>query len=410
MNSQEIESIIKAKIAANPDNYEPFYIMEADIILRQYLAWKKIFPKIRPFYAIKCNTDPAILRMMRVFGCGFDCASSEEISTVLALGADPIADVIFANPCKFPSHIRAAQSAGVRRMTFDNEDELVKIAELYPTAEMVLRIATDDSHSLCRFSTKFGAHMEDVEAILKRAAELKVAIVGVSYHVGSGCEDFSSYEKATNDALAIFEMGKKYGFEMHVLDVGGGFLATETPVETLAEVGKYLNPLLEKFPANTEFLAEPGRYFATRPFTLATRIHSRRIVRDEKGGIVEVLYYITEGCYHSFNCIFFDHQHPLPVVPEEEEKVKRGGETFSSTVFGPTCDSIDCICKQHQMPLLEVGDWMYFTNMGAYTIAALTKFNGFAGAVGIDYYWNKEFVKNAVDEIPAKLAEELKKY
>ena len=407
MNGQEIENIIRTKASANPENDEPFYIMEANLILDQYLAWKRVFPKIRPFYAIKCNTDPVILRMMRAFGCRFDCASSEEISTVLALGADPIADVIFANPCKFPSHIRAAKAAGVRRMTFDNEDELVKVAQLYPDAEMVLRIATDDSHSMCAFSSKFGARMPNVPSILKRAAELKVAIVGVSYHVGSGCADFSSYEKASNDALKIFEMGREYGFEMHVLDVGGGFLATETPEATLAEVGKFLNPVLEKFPANTEFIAEPGRYFASRPFTVAIKIHSRRVIKDEAGNISQVLYYATEGVYHSFNCIFFDHQHPCPIVVPREGRDDT--KMYSSTVFGPTCDSIDCICKDHDMPLLEIGDWLYFKDMGAYTIAAVTKFNGFKGAATIDYYWDKVLLKDIEGDLTSKVTEALKK-
>lgn len=408
MEHQEIETLIKAKVASNPDNDEPFYVMEANLILDQYLAWKRVFPKIRPFYAIKCNTDPTILSMMRSFGCGFDCASSEEISRVLALNVNPEADIIFANPCKFASHIRAACAAGVRRMTFDNEDELVKVAQLYPSAEMVLRIATDDSGSLCRFSSKFGAHMADVPSILKRAAELKVAIVGVSYHVGSGCSDFSSYEKASNDALKIFEMGKEYGFEMKVLDVGGGFLATETPEETLKEVAKYLNPVLEKFPANTEFIAEPGRYFATRPFTLAIKIHSRRVMKNAAGDIEGVLYYATEGVYHSFNCIFFDHQHPKPLIVDGEE-IAKSRKSYPSTVFGPTCDSIDCICKDFDMPLLEVGEWIYFREMGAYTIAALTNFNGFPGAVGIDYYWNKKLVKSA-EEVLKLVDEEMKKH
>ena len=406
MNTQEIENIIKTRAAANAESDEPFYIMETKVVLDQYLAWKKAFPKIRPFYAIKCNTDPAILRMMKTLGCGFDCASSEEIDRVLQLDANPVSDVIFANPCKFPSHIRRAKAAGVKRMTFDNTDELIKVAAIYPEAEMVLRIATDDSHSMCRFSTKFGAHMDDVPAILKCAAELKVAIVGVSYHVGSGCHDFSSYEKASSDALKIFEMGREYGFEMHLLDVGGGFRATENPLETLSEVAKYLNPVIEKFPANTEFIAEPGRYFATRPFTLAIKIHSRRVIRDAKGAITDVLYYASEGVYHSFNCIFFDHQHPVPLIPAYE--AAEGAELYPSTVFGPTCDSIDCICKDHKMPLLNVGDWLYFKEMGAYTIAAMTRFNGFPGAVSIDYYWGKDLLKDVNAELPAKIAEALK--
>ena len=107
------------------------------------------------FLAVKCNPDPQLLRLLASLGTGFDCASKTEIEQVLNLGVSP-ERVIYAQPCKTNSYVRYVANAGVRQMTFDNADELRKIAKLFPEAELFLRIHTDDSSSLCRLSLKFG--------------------------------------------------------------------------------------------------------------------------------------------------------------------------------------------------------------------------------------------------------------
>jgi len=282
-------------------------------------------------------------------------------------------------------------------MTFDNVDELVKIARHYPDAEMILRIVTDDSHSLCRFSSKFGAQMKSVPTILAEAQKLGVKVVGVSFHVGSGCSDAVAHAVAARDALKVFEMGKQYGFEMNLLDIGGGFQGGVMVKPTLKEVADQLLPVLKEFPKGTRFIAEPGRYFVAKSHTLVTNIHSRRVLYDEKGAVNQVLYYVNDGVYHSFNCIFFDHQHPVPVtmvVPGSEDAKKR--QVVESIVFGPTCDALDCIIKDFPMPLLEVGEWLFFCDMGAYTNAALTHFNGFSGAVTLLYMWGDQFIDDII--------------
>lgn len=85
----------------------------------------------------------------------------------------------------------------------------------------------------------------------------------------------------------------------------------------------------------------------------------------------EVLYYLSDGLYGSFNNIVFDHAKPLPLSMKSSEVKSR------STLFGPTCDSIDVVCKDIDLPEMEIGDWLYFVNMGAYTVASASSFNGF---------------------------------
>jgi len=381
----EMAERVRRAVAKREDS-NPFYLIDLSELVIRYNAFKKALPSVRPFYAIKCNTNPMFLHLLFRLGCGFDCASSDEMDRVTKVGAKP-QDVIFANPCKLADQIKHARELGITRMTFDNVEELEKVAKYYPGAEMVLRIATNDAASACQFSVKFGARPDAVEPILAAGQRLGVKIIGVSYHVGSGCPDPAAHAAAATDALHVFEMGRKYGYEMNFLDIGGGFLGEEHPQTTVKDVGEHLNPVLAKFPAGTLVIAEPGRYFACHSHTLVTQVHSRRVVKDQATGkINNVLLYINERVYHSFNSIFFDHYHPCPLTlfaPDSEEAKKR--EVVKTTIFGPTCDSIDVILKDHDMPLLEIGEYLFFTDMGAYTVAAMTHFNGFEGAVNFIY-------------------------
>lgn len=141
----------------------------------------------------------------------------------------------------------------------------------------------------------------------------------------------------------------------------------------------------ELFPASVEIIAEPGRYFAAECMTLASNIVSRRVKHsyiNEKGDEVETtpsfMYYISDGLYGSMNMIFYDHAKPEPkVLFKQPSAADDESKTHASTVFGPTCDSIDCIITDHPLPELQVGDWVFFANMGAYSKAAGSQFNGF---------------------------------
>jgi len=377
---------------------DPFYMVDMQEICHLYKEWRETLPCVEPCYAVKCNPNDHIIQLLARLGTGFDCASSDEIDRVMKFGVTA-ERIVFANPCKMSSQIQHARKHGVKRMTFDNTDELVKIARHYPDAEMILRIITDDSHSLCRFSSKFGAQMRTVPSILAEAQKLGVKVVGVSFHVGSGCSDAEAHAQAARDALKVFEMGKQYGFSMNLLDIGGGFQGGIKVTPTLAEVAEKLLPVLSQFPEGTKFIAEPGRFFVAKSHTLVTNIHSRRVLYDEKTNKpTQVLYYINDGVYHSYNCIFFDHQHPHPlsmVVPGSADA--EGRPVLPSTVFGPTCDALDCIIKDSDMPLMNVGEWLFTCDMGAYTNAALTHFNGFTGAITLLYMWGDEFITDVIE-------------
>ena len=122
---------------------DPLYLLDLGAVRRLYQAWVDYMPRVHPFYAVKCNTDPAMVSLLAALGAGFDCASEWEADTVLGLGVPP-ERIVFANACKRPCDIRFAAAKGLKLTTFDTESELHKLARWHPSTEALLRIRADD--------------------------------------------------------------------------------------------------------------------------------------------------------------------------------------------------------------------------------------------------------------------------
>lgn len=224
--------------------------------------------------AVKCNPDPYVLRLLAALGTGFDCASNNEIKQVLDIGGIHPDRIIFANPCKAVSFVRNAAKMGVDMMTFDNTDELYKISRTHPKAKLVVRILTDDTKSLCALGLKFGAPLVTVPGLLAKAKELNLDVVGVSFHVGSGCYDPSVYTDAIMRARKVFDMGREAGYRFELLDVGGGF--EDALFEQAATI---LTEAIDRYFPDREglkIIAEPGRFYVSKAFSLAANVIARR--------------------------------------------------------------------------------------------------------------------------------------
>ena len=153
---------------------DPFYIVDLGIVSTQLAGWRAAFPRVAPYYAIKCNPDPAIVRTLMSLGCNFDCASRGEIELVQQIARTlpedfPAPEIIYANPCKGRGHIIDAVCRGVRKMTFDNVAEVQKCAMVSKKIQLIMRIITDDSGSQCRLSSKFGAPPQHWPILLAEA-------------------------------------------------------------------------------------------------------------------------------------------------------------------------------------------------------------------------------------------------
>jgi len=317
-----------------------------------------------------------------ILGVNFDCASKGEIQQILDLGADP-SQIIYANPAKGFEHINYAREKDVRLMTFDNLTELNKIMQHFPDAELVLRISSNDTMSLLPFGYKFGARKDDAIALIAACAELNAKLVGISFHVGSGCYSPVAFIDTLHRAREMFSEAEKYGLNLTLLDIGGGFPGDDEGTIDFEEIASAIAPVIDNlFPSNIEVIAEPGRFFCTSTTTVALQIYAKRdyVVRrvdpetNEITEIKETQYYCPDGVYGNFNNIIYDHAKPIcqPLTEPPLDAL-----LFNSTFFGPTCDSIDVIAKNISFADLNLGDWVYFANMGAYTLAAGSCFNGF---------------------------------
>lgn len=264
-------------------------------------------------------------------------------------------------------------------MTFDNADELHKIKSNFPDADLVLRILTDDSSSMCRLSVKFGADLNTAFDLLQLAKDLGLNVVGVSFHVGSGASDSSSFNNSIQDARAVFDKGEKLGFDMKLLDIGGGFV-----YDTFESFATTINEALNNyFPPHVRVIGEPGRYYVSNAFTLAANVIARREVAGNLPNEKSYMLYLNDGVYGNFSNIIFDHQSPIPQVLHSESI---SNQKMEYSIWGPTCDGIDVITDSVYLSgALDIGDWLFFENMGAYTKCSATRFNGFTDNHAVVY-------------------------
>eukprot|EP01041_Mallomonas_annulata_P009411 gene9411-19528_t len=402
MDYKSIAAFIAARIEHRLEN-DSFMACNMTPIINQFYQWKRELPMVEPFYAVKCNPDIAIVRLLASLGCNFDCATMGEMDLVinglgeeLSLGARGLAtkSIVYANPAKMANMIKFAMDNEVRMTVFDGEDELRKIAALrgQNKFDLLLRLTTDDKSSVCKFSKKFGCPVEEAPKLLQIAKSLGLHVAGVSFHVGSGCGDSGAYTTALSHASIVFETAKALGMPpMNIVDIGGGFPGDAggyggPGMPTFADLSKAIRAGIQSFGASLgrplseiRFIAEPGRYFVSASTVLATKVYSRRGGSEDYQAL-----YVDDGVYGSFNNVVYDHYVPVPI---KLTVGKSGGQTqgveekgIPTAVFGPTCDGLDQMCSLDStlLPRCEVGDWLIWDNMGAYTHTASYVFNGYS--------------------------------
>lgn len=374
----DICDIISYFLGINSSN-EAFYIVDLQAVQRQYRLWCEHLPRVQAFYAIKSNPDPMLLYVLAKLGCGFDCASREEI-TMAKLNDVPPDMIIYANPCKKTESLAYARSVDVDLLTFDAEGELFKIKLFHPDAMCIIRIMVDDSGSECRFNCKFGCTPEVAMNLLDLAKRNNIDVVGISWHVGSNCRVSGQFKKAFESAREIFNYGVNLGFNMHIIDIGGGFPGVDIAgAVTFEQIAKEINEAIDRyFPVlecpGVKFIGEPGRFMCTTSHTLVNTIIGIKESKTDQG---EKLYQYTidDTIYGSYNCVQYDH-----AIPQFQAFNERTSKQYKSTIFGQSCDSLDKeLNGPHEiyLPKLAIGDKVFVTNFGAYTSASSSSFNGF---------------------------------
>jgi ornithine decarboxylase len=356
----------------------PLFILDHNKIRENYRTFKKCLPRVQCYYAVKANSHPEIIKTLFKEGSSFDVASYNEFMQVYKYikhfeeGDKNLFiwdKIIFSNTIKDRETLRK-----IRRykplVTYDNMDELKKIKTYCDTAGLILRLNVPDVGSQCEMSSKFGAEPGNADELITRAYDLGLTVEGISFHCGSQCTHFDNYTAALSIASEIFHDARKKGYNLNIVDIGGGFPAPyDGQVPEFEKLAGIINVECERlFPEDIEIIAEPGRFIVATAAQLITEIIGKAR-RDGK-----MFYYINDGVYQTFSGVVYDHWIPNFLA------FKRG-KTEVCTVVGPTCDSFDKITLSAQLPAnLKIGDYLLTENIGAYSIASATKFNGFDGA------------------------------
>jgi ornithine decarboxylase len=355
----------------------PVVVIDHAKIRANYAAFKKHLPKIQAYYAVKANAEAAIVRTLYHAGASFDVASLPEFMLVYENikhlppkeQQDFIWDkIIYANPTK-PKETLQSLDQYKPLVTYDNLAELKKIQQYAPHAGVVLRLRVPNTGSMVELSSKFGCNPGEAVDLIKAAFDLGLVVEGLSFHVGSQCTNFENFVQALDISAAVMRESKSRGHEIKILDIGGGFPAPyDKHVKPFSALARKINAEIDRlFPKDIQILAEPGRFLVATAATSIARIIGKA-VRDGKP-----CYYIDDSVYHTFSGIIFDHcQYHL--------KAFRKGPTEICAVFGQTCDALDTISLSEELPELEIEDLVYSENIGAYSNASATWFNGFPPA------------------------------
>ena len=361
---------LRQQIVADPHG-TPIYWLNLQTLARQAQLALQHLP--RPFYAVKANSHPAVLQTLLASGMhGFDVASLAELQRVRQLSPD--AGCAFMNPFKTAADIRAAWQAGVRLFALDSADELQRLLAATDGGRgccLLVRFALDASHAQYELNGKFGAAAGDAVTLLQAIAGHGIR-AGLTFHVGSQCEDAEQYAHAINAAAQI---ARQADVPLSVLDIGGGFAARYRGEEpSLAQFGQAVHQAVQLAwpqPGTAPVLhSEPGRSVVANAGSVAVRVEARKgnllILSDGRHGLLSELWWMRA-------------LHPLRRIYRQ----RCAGSAFDVplqdfALAGPTCDSGDLFPGPYALPAdMATGDWIEIGFLGAYALELATGFNGF---------------------------------
>jgi diaminopimelate decarboxylase len=329
-------------------------------------------------FAMKSNSNLAVLRTIADLGGGFDIVSAGELQRIIAAGGDP-KKCVFAGVGKTEAEIEFALKKGVYSFNAESEPELQRInrvaARLKKIAPVAVRVNPNiDAGTHAKITTgtyenKFGIAFEKIDGVYARASKLKnLRLRGVQMHIGSQLTDVKPFELAVRKVLPLVEKLKhKYGLEF--FSIGGGIgiiykdaLASGSPewwktpsakrIITPAMYAARLVKLLQ--PLGLRILMEPGRFISGNAGILVTRIEFVKQTGKKNFLIVDA------AMNDLIRPAFYDSYHEI--VPLR----RKGGKLISSDVVGPICESGDYFCKDRPLPKLGEGDQIALLSAGAY--------------------------------------------
>jgi Diaminopimelate decarboxylase len=348
----------------------PLLVLDQAAVRKQYLALTQALPDVRLHYALKPLPHSAVVATLKAEGCGFDLATNGEVDVMLENQINPD-DCIHTHPIKRDGDIRYALEYGCKVFVFDNPVELDKFIPYQDKAELLLRVSFPNPETKVDLSKKFGCTPEAALPLLRKAKAMNLNVIGLSFHVGSQVPNARRHVEAITACNQILRDAAAEGIELQVLDIGGGFPVNYGADGSDFDIYEFCAPIREALnntPAGIRKLAEPGRFISAPCMTSVASVMGKA----ERFG--RTWYYLDDGLYGSYSGQLFDHINYPKSAPYAV------GEAKPAVLAGPTCDSIDVIADDIDLPELNVGDVIVGKMMGAYTWASATEFNFFRKA------------------------------
>lgn len=351
----------------------PYLMIDLDVITERAGQFMRALPGINIRYAMKCNSDPRLLRHIHEQGIGFEIASAAELQPLLELGIDP-AEVLFSNPAKSPADIAEAYRLGVRKFAFDSRCELEKLAR-HPKILGYLRLQTSAADSDVPSEGKFGVPLrhlagDDALDLILAARGIGIDVWGLGFHVGSQMTKTEPWTEVIGRVAGFLQtLQNEHGIVLRMINIGGGFPAYyRQTVPPLTTYGRDIAAALKQLPYDMDVYCEPGRGLVADAGVMVATVNTIA----SRDGITWV--HLDVGAFNGFmesletNCAL---QYPVTDSRDNIDKML-------VRLTGPSCDSQDTILMSALVSRsLAVGDTVYIQTAGAYTVSYASAFNGF---------------------------------
>jgi diaminopimelate decarboxylase len=338
-------------------------------------------------FAVKSNSNLAVLRALARLGSGFDIVSAGELRRVLEAGGDP-GQCVFAGVGKTEPEIEFALRQGIYCFNVESEPELERInrlaARLKLLAPVAVRLNPDVAvHTHKKITTgtyenKFGIALEKVEAVYARAAKLKsLRLRGLQMHIGSQITQVAPFQEAVRKVFPL-ALGLKQRHGLEFLSIGGGLgivyqpaLASASPgwwrsarakkILTARAYAARLLPLLQ--PLGLRILVEPGRFISGNAGVLITRVEYLKSTGKKNFLVVDA------AMNDLLRPAFYEAYHEIAPL------TRTRGPKMKADVVGPICESGDFFCHDRFLPRVAEGDYLALMSAGAYAFAMASNYN-----------------------------------
>ena len=347
------------------DESPPYLLLDKDIISEKVSIIGRNIKNSKVFYAVKANPDIEVIKLMNSLGTGFEIASEGELQLLASIGVKP-ERIITSNPVKTFRFLEQAEAYGVKYYAYDSEAEVKKLVGYVPGCNVYVRLTVPNEGSEWPLSKKFGVEMEEAVELLVYAKEMGLNPVGITFHVGSQCNNVYNWNSAIDKAHELWDMAEQRGLSLKILNIGGGYpVAYTKTVVDIETIEKKVNKALrQKFSDDVDIYIEPGRAVVGDAGVFVSTVIGKTKRGDQN--LLHIDVGVFNGLMESIGGIKYTY-----IVGSRNDPMKW-------TIAGPSCDSFDVMDHDVELPEPEVGNRILILSSGAYTISYASEFNGFS--------------------------------